>query len=102
MSSSERLFKIMITWLIEGSRGGRTRARILLLLKDSPKNPNQLARELGLNYRTIMHHLKVLEEHGLIRRLGKGYGRPYILTQEALNHWEIIEKSIREILGEKP
>ncbi len=100
MGDRDRYFKILVRWLIEGSRGGETRARILCIIKEKPLNPNQIAKELNLNYRTVIHHLKVLEENGLIRRFRSGYGTPYILSEEALNHWEVIKESIDIVLGE--
>ncbi len=95
----DRRFKALVRWLIEGSRGGATRARILLLLKETPLNMNQLAQKLGLNYRTVMHHINVLERNGLIDRVGEGYGSPYILSREAEECWEVICESIVRVLG---
>ncbi|MCE4627999.1 MAG: winged helix-turn-helix domain-containing protein [Desulfurococcales archaeon] len=92
---------MLVKWLIEGSRGGVTRAKILLLLREGPKNPHQLAKALNLNYRTITHHLKVLESHGLIVRLGEGYGSPYILSEEADKSWSVLESSIMRVLEKK-
>ena len=77
------------------------RAKILLLLRDRPMNPNQLANEIGVNYRTIRHHLRVLEEHGLVKRLGGSYGTPYVLSDAAVGMWGVIEDSIKRVLGEK-
>ncbi len=88
-------------WLFEASRGGPTRARIILLLMEHPMNINQIARRLGLNYRTIQHHLGVLEKHGIVERLGDGYGFPYFLSVEALNMIDYIEESICRVLGDK-
>ena len=99
----EREARLVIMWLLEGSRGGRMRAKILLLLKEKPMNPNQLAKAIGANYRTITHHLKVLEEHGLVRRLrGKSYGAPYVLTEFAERAWGYIRESARRVLGDEP
>ncbi len=102
MTWNERYFRALVRWLIEASRGGETRARILLLLKEYPLNVNQLARRLELNYRTVLHHLNVLSRNGLVDRLGEGHGSPYILSNEAEEHWDIIEESIcRSLGGEK-
>ncbi len=98
MVDANRYFKILVRWLIEGSRGGSTRARILILLKEKPLNPNQIAKELNLNYRTVMHHLDVLEKNGLISKFRKGYGTPYILSDETINHWNLIKTSIDRAL----
>ncbi|MCE4603320.1 MAG: winged helix-turn-helix domain-containing protein [Desulfurococcales archaeon] len=86
-------------WLIEASRGGATRARILLLIREEPLNVNQLARKLGLNYRSVLHHINVLLRNGLIVRVGEGYGSPFILSREAEEHWDIVYESICRILG---
>ncbi len=84
-----RLRKIL-TWLLNGSRGGPTRLKILRALKEKPMNPNQLARVLNLNYKTVIHHLTVLERHGLIVRLESGYGAPYFLSDVLERNWEVV------------
>ncbi len=96
MDLDKRRFTLLLRWLLEGSQGGPTRARILKLLREEPKNPHQLAKALGLNYRTITHHLKVLEKHGLVARIGSGYGSPYILTNTSEKFWGLIEASYKE------
>ncbi|MCE4601540.1 MAG: winged helix-turn-helix domain-containing protein [Desulfurococcales archaeon] len=99
MKEDKRL-KLLLAWLLEGSRGGATRARIMLELKDNPSNPNQLSRRLGLNYRTIIHHLEVLERHGLVERIGSGYGAPYTLSDLALENWDVIFEVACRVLGD--
>lgn len=99
MNKSERHIRILVKWLIEGSRGGPTRARILLLLAERPQNPNQISRALKLNYRTVIHHLEVLERHGLVERIGEGYGVPYTISEHASIYWSVIKESICRILG---
>ena len=68
--SAKRLF----WYLFAGSRGGYTRIKIIMLLKDRPYNTNQLAELLGLDYKAIQHHLGVLEKNNLISREGEKYG----------------------------
>jgi len=98
---NNREVRLIVRWLLEGSRGGRLRARILLLLKEKPMNPNQLAKTLQVNYRTVTHHLKVLQKHGLVKRLGReGYGAPYVLTRLSEEVWEDIVESAKRILGD--
>jgi len=92
-------FRVLVRWLIEGTKGGRVRALILLELRRNPSNPHRLSRVLGLNYRTITHHLEVLERHGIVRRLANGYGAPYVLTELAASRWSVIEESIKRRLG---
>jgi predicted ArsR family transcriptional regulator len=54
--------------LIEGTRGGKTRALILRHLAEKSYNANQLATTLNLDYKTIRHHLEVLVKYGIITR----------------------------------
>lgn len=66
--------------ILKHSRGAKNRTRILKEL-ETPKNANQLKNKLNLNYRTVTHHLDVLEGNGLICSYG-GYGRIYMKTEE--------------------
>ena len=71
-----------------GTRGGPNRAEIIKTLHTRPCNANQLAQILGVDYKTIQHHLRVLEENGLIAPSEKrAYGAVLFLTpkmEEAL------------------
>ena len=58
--------KRVLWYLIAGSRGGTNRARIIKALHDRPYNVNQLSLELDLDYKTIQHHIKVLEDHNIL------------------------------------
>ncbi len=44
-----------------------TRRRILSLLRHAEMTPQQLARALGKNVSSIVHHLSILEQGGLVR-----------------------------------
>ncbi len=70
----------MFWWIFAGSRGGTMRARIVESLRDLPQNANQLAQSLGVNYRTITHHLRILEDSGIVKSEGPRYGKVYFLT----------------------
>jgi DNA-binding transcriptional ArsR family regulator len=74
------------------TRGGPNRLRLLQLLAETPRNANKLARETQLDYKTVRHHLDVLEEAGLIRRDGAEYGVMYRPTEQAYEAWETIEQ----------
>ncbi len=43
-------------------------------LRKRPSNKNQLANELGIDYKAIQHHLKVLEKNNLVIKTGNRYG----------------------------
>lgn len=72
--------KNLLFYVFTGSRGGDNRIRIINSLQNSPKNANQLANELGLNYRAIQHHLEILEKNNLITKVGEKYGANYFLS----------------------
>jgi CheY-like chemotaxis protein len=48
-------FKGVLFYLISDSKGGHNRARILELIKSHPANANQIACELKLHYKTVLH-----------------------------------------------
>jgi len=96
MSAGARPFKYLLGWLIAGTRGGLTRARIIETLNETPQNANQLATKLGMDYRTIRHHLGVLEKNKIITSTGEGYGITYFLSPAMEENYaqfkEIVER----------
>ena len=66
--------KIVFWGLFVGSRGAPNRIRIMSALRKMPSNKNQLANELGIDYKVIQHHLKVLEKNNLVIKTGNRYG----------------------------
>jgi hypothetical protein len=65
-------------YVLHGTRGGPNRRRILDELLRSPANAHQLAGNLSLDYRTVRHHLKLLERSGAVTRpVGDAYATPY-------------------------
>jgi len=72
--------KIVFWLLFVGSRGRVNRIRIMSMLKKRPRNKNQLAKELGIDYKTIQHHIKILEGNNLVAKFGKNYGVIYSVS----------------------
>ncbi len=72
--------KIVFWILFVGSRGGTNRIRIMSALRNKPTNRNQLAIELGMDYKGIQHHIKILEGNNLVTKIGNKYGARYCVS----------------------
>ena len=77
---SSRAFKKNLKYLIAASRGGAMRARIISELMEKPQNPNQLSETLGVDYKTIRHHLEVMLRYNWVSNKADKYGDLYMLT----------------------
>jgi len=97
MAANARPLKYLLGWLIAGTRGGPTRAEIIKALRDSPKNANQLATLLGKDYKTIRHHLHVLEKNRIITSVGDKYGATYFLSQTMEENYVAFEEIMNKI-----
>jgi len=83
-------------WLIGGTRGGKNRFRIMMVLESEPMNANQLADRLDLDYKTIEHHLDLLEEHNIITTMGSGYGKNYFLSDQMEENKDLLEETAKK------
>ena len=90
----------VIWWVFTGNRGGPNRARLVIALKERPMNANQLADALGMDYKTIRHHLSVLTKNRLILGEGEGYGTMYFLSPELEHEYSEFAK-IWDRIGRK-
>ena len=97
MSANARSLKYLLGWLIAGTRGGPTRAKIILELKETPQNANQLATSLKMDYKTMRHHLDVLEKNKIITSVGDRYGATYFLTQVIEDNFSLFEEIVKKI-----
>lgn len=80
--------KRLLWWLLAGSRGGANRGEMIRTLKERPYNAHQLAEALGLDYKTVRHHLKVLSENNVVVTTGAGYGTMYFLSPMMEQHYQ--------------
>ena len=79
-------------YVLTGTRGGKNRVRILQAVDEKPRNANQLAEDLGLNYKTVRHHLDVMVENCILRKSGDDYGAVYLPTERVEHHWDTVKE----------
>jgi DNA-binding transcriptional ArsR family regulator len=84
-------FQQLIWWLFQSSAGGPTRVRVVQALRDEPRNAQQLSQVLGLDYTTVRHHLKVLQQNHLIEVMGERYGQVYFVAPSLESRWAVLE-----------
>lgn len=92
-------FERLLWWLFAGSAGGKTRKLVLSAIREQPRNAQQLSEALHLDYTTIRHHLKVLEQNHLIVTEGEAYGKLYFISDSMEAHWTMLEAILRKAKG---
>lgn len=83
-----------------GTRGGPTRIKIVDLIKDRPYNVNQLSTEIKMDYKTVQHHIKILEDNKIIVPEEKKYGTMYFHSQMFEQSIDIFNEIKQKILKE--
>ncbi|MFC6938378.1 ArsR/SmtB family transcription factor [Salinirubellus sp. GCM10025818] len=92
-----------VLWQVfAGTRGGHNRARLLRAVEERPRNANQLASALDLDYKTVRHHLDVLEENGIVQSTEARYGAVYLPSGRTRRHWDTVEEVLSEVDGVDP
>ena len=84
-------------YVLTGTRGGKNRVRILRALDERPRNANQLAEDLDLDYKTVRHHLGVLMDNDVVENSGDEYGAIYMPSDRARQRWETIEEIMESV-----
>jgi predicted transcriptional regulator len=93
MNSVQRL----LWWLFAGSAGGINRGKIIEELIKMPQNTNSIAENLSLDYKTIKHHLRILEKNRLVTSTGGVYGKMYFPSQLLEKNMEYFNEIWRKI-----
>jgi len=94
---TEESIERLLWWLIAGTKGGKTRAVIIEALREMPRNANQLAADLRLDYKTVRHHLGILLRNRIISSTGEGYGTTYFVSKELGERYHVLEEIWRKI-----
>ncbi|MEF8790201.1 MAG: winged helix-turn-helix domain-containing protein [Haloarculaceae archaeon] len=87
----------VLWYLLASSRGGPTRVRIVRALDERPRNANQLAEALDLDYTTVRHHLEVLREDNVLRKVGGDYAAVYLFTDQVRANWGTVEEILETV-----
>ena len=90
-------FKMILWFIISGTRGGVNRVKILNLIKDKPQNANKIATILNLDHKTVVHHVKILSKNELIVKAEKDYGAEYQLTQIMKKNQSVLEEIMKKV-----
>ena len=85
-------FKRLLWFLIGGSRGGENRAKILNAIRSRPRNVNQLAKTIGVDYRSVQHHMSILQKNNLVQSSGQRYGVVYSIHPWLEHHFGTLEQ----------
>jgi DNA-binding transcriptional ArsR family regulator len=89
----EKYLRRLLWYLLGGTRGGPNRAEIIKTLQNRPCNANQLAETLRVDYKTVQHHIRILEENGLVSLTNKGsYGAVLFLTAKMEDALPILDE----------
>ncbi|MEM2786229.1 MAG: winged helix-turn-helix domain-containing protein [Candidatus Nitrosotenuis sp.] len=84
----------LLLYVFTATRGGYTRLQIINLLSEKPMNTNQIAFEMGLDYKAIQHHLETLEKNNLVTKVGEKYGVTFYLS----NYLEVNILALDEVI----
>lgn len=60
-------------------------------MREQPRNAQQLSQALELDYTTVRHHLRVLQENHIVVTEGDTYGRLYFVSDNMEAHWGALE-----------
>jgi DNA-binding transcriptional ArsR family regulator len=93
----------VLWFLLGGRRGGENRARIIRCIRERPRNLNQLANDLRLQYKAVQHHMRILVSNSLVVPSGEGYGTVYMPSPWFEHHFEMFEQICAKLgLGPSP
>jgi DNA-binding transcriptional ArsR family regulator len=94
--------EVVLWQVLAGTQGGPNRARILKALDERPRNANRLSNDLGLSYKTVRHHLEVLEDNDVVTSSGEYYGEVYVPSDRARTRWDTVENIISQLEDVEP
>jgi len=94
-------FERLLWWLFAGSAGAKTRGLVILAIKREPRNAQQLSDALHLDYTTVRHHLRVLEQNHIVITEGETYGKLYFVSDSMEAHWTNLQAILEKAKGRR-
>jgi len=79
-SENTQQIKMLLWSTFAGSKGCVNRVKIVSQLRETPLNTNQISDQLGLDYKVVERHLGILDNNGLVIKVGNRYGETYFLS----------------------
>ncbi len=89
--------KRLLYFVFMGSKGGLNRIKIISQIRKQPLNANQLAKELGLDYKAIQHHIGVLEKNNMISKIGEKYAVTYFISNFLEANLETFDEMVNKL-----
>ncbi len=93
----DRQTRKLLLYLFTSTRGGFSRLRIIINLLEQPCNTHQLAKKLDLDYKSVQHHLKVLQKNNMVLKVGEKYGAVYYLSNFLEIHIDALDEAIEKL-----
>ncbi|MBQ2636165.1 MAG: winged helix-turn-helix transcriptional regulator [Methanobrevibacter sp.] len=85
--------------LIIGREGGKTTTRIIDKILKEPYNRNQLSKILKLDYNTISHHIRIIQNHKYVVEIkfeNTYFYHPSDKLIKSLDEYYIIKKYLKK------
>jgi len=89
--------KRLLWFVFAGSRGGLNRLKLVKIIRENPLNANQLAKEMSLDYKAIIHHIGVLEKNNIITRIGEKYNVTFFISNFLEANMESFEEIVQKL-----
>lgn len=93
----QKVFRRILKLSVAGTRGGLVRFNILLMLDGRPLTTNEISKGIGLDYKTIEYHLRVLEKAGLIASSEEKYRRKYSHSSVLKMNMDVLDELHEEL-----
>lgn len=86
-------------WLMfAATKGGLNRMKIISHIRNSPSNMHQLSKLMKIDYKSVQHHIRVLERNNMVTKVGTNYGVTYfpsVLFEESQDVFDEIAIKLR-------